>query len=79
MRSDAEVDVCAGEGGLGKRILGYGDHRAQAGLFEGRADVEVEGADLAIGARKSPVGGIVEGDMVSGVVEGVAGGRSLRQ
>ncbi len=72
-RGDAEVDVGAGEGGFGERVLRHGDHGAHQGLAGRRAGVEVEGADLAVGVGEGPVGGIVEREMVGGVVEGVGG------
>ena len=81
VRSDAEVDVGPAEGGRREGILRHGDNGAHGGRFGRRAGVEVEGADLAVGAGKGPVGGIVEGEMPGGVVEGAGcgnGGSSLR-
>ena len=71
VRDDAEVEVGAGKGGRGERVLGHGDDGAEPCAARGGAGVEVEGADLAVVLGEGPVGGIVEGEMVGGVVEGM--------
>src|ERR1035441_5497138 len=74
VRSDAEVDVGPAEGGRRKGILRHGDDGAHRGRSGRRAGVEVEGADLVVGAGEGPVGGIVEREMPGGVVEGAGCG-----
>ena len=78
VRGHAEVEVCAAEGRLRKRVLRNRRPPRAAASPRRRARVEAEGADLVVAPREVPVRRIVERNLVRRIVKAAQSASAVR-